>query len=134
MPAVRAENEVEKGRELGDWKKVIEVLDIGKTKMAAGSQPDALMGFLYAEAKLELWLEEHQPSEKHITKAKSALLDIKKSLQLCLKQATDQVSEQIWGFLFQKSRYDFNVFFLAVWNQDGCVRFAGQSLLCIGAV
>ena len=88
VPTVRAENEVEKGRELGDWKKVIEVLDMSKSKM---SQQDALVNFLYAEAKLEQWLEEHQPAEKHITKAKSALLDIKKSLGLCLTQATEQV-------------------------------------------
>ncbi|CAG7716142.1 unnamed protein product [Allacma fusca] len=56
----------------------------------SNTSPDALMNFLYAEAKLEIWLDEHQPAEKHITKAKSALLDIKKSILLCLNQSNDQ--------------------------------------------
>jgi len=85
----RSENEVELRRELGDWKRVLELLEPTKGKGTTNAEP--LMNFLYGEAKLEQWLEEHQPTEKFISKAKSSLIDVKKTILLCLSQTGDQV-------------------------------------------
>lgn len=85
----RTDNEVETKREAGEWKRVLELLEPIKGK--GSSQAEPLMNFLYGEAKLEAWLEDHQPTEKHISKAKSALLDVKKTILLCLSQSGDAV-------------------------------------------
>lgn len=86
----RTDNEVEAKREAGEWKRVLDLLEPIKGK--GSSQAEPLMNFLYGEAKLESWLEDHQPTEKHISKAKSALLDVKKTILLCLSQSGDAVS------------------------------------------
>ncbi|CAL8143136.1 unnamed protein product [Orchesella dallaii] len=83
----RPDNEVEAKREAGEWKRVLDLLEPIKGK--GSSQAEPLMNFLYGESKLESWLEDHQPTEKHISKAKSALLDVKKTILLCLSQSGD---------------------------------------------
>ncbi len=84
------ENEVEKGRDMGEWRRVLDLLEVGRGKQGPASG-DLLVNFLYNEAKLEAWLEDHQPPDKYIAKARSTLIDIKKGLQLCLSHAGDQV-------------------------------------------
>lgn len=85
----RSDNEVEIRRELGDWKRVLELLESTKGKGTTNAEP--LMNFLYGESRLEQWLEEHQPTEKYISKARSTLIDVKKTILLCLSQTGDQV-------------------------------------------
>jgi hypothetical protein len=85
----RSDNEVELRREMGDWKRVLELLDSTKGKGTTNAEP--LMNFLFGEAKLEQWLEDHQPTEKYISKARSFLIDVKKTILLCLSQTGDQV-------------------------------------------
>lgn len=85
----RTDNEVEAKREAGEWKRVLDLLEPIKGKGSQQAEP--LMNFLYGEAKLEAWLEDHQPTDKHISKAKSALLDVKKTILLCLNQSGDAV-------------------------------------------
>ena len=85
------ENEVEKGRDMGEWRRVLDLLEVGRGKQ--GPAPgDLLVNFLYHEAKLEAWLEDHQPPDKFIAKAQATLIDIKKGLLLCLSHAGDQVT------------------------------------------
>ncbi|XP_021951202.1 tetratricopeptide repeat protein 7B isoform X2 [Folsomia candida] len=84
----RSDNEVEIRRELGDWKRVLELLESTKGKGTTNAEP--LMNFLYGESRLEQWLEEHQPTEKYISKARSTLIDVKKTILLCLSQTGDQ--------------------------------------------
>lgn len=85
----RSDSEVEIKRELGDWKRVLELLEPIKGKGTTNAEP--LMNFLYGESRLEQWLEEHQPTEKYISKARASLVDVKKTILLCLNQTGDQV-------------------------------------------
>ena len=93
-----AEGELEKFRQMGEWKKVLEALEAsrtGKTPPAVSS--DVSFNFFTNEAKLELWLEEHQPTEKFIHKARTALSEFKKGLQhYCLTASGESVSESSW--------------------------------------
>lgn len=131
-----AENEVERARDLNDWKKVTELLEAGKAgKQVSSSGPgDILANFLQAEAKLELWLEENQPLEKSILKAKSALLDVKKGLQLVLSNTGDQVDQFVLNYRNSMILTFKIVTIDKVWVKDGCTRPSGQSLLCIGTL
>jgi len=90
------ENEVERARDMGEWRKVLELIEAGRAGKQVNSGPgDILANFLHSEAKLEIWLEDSQPLGKvTITKSKSALIDVKKGLQLVLSHTGDQVSLQ----------------------------------------
>jgi len=78
-------SDVETRRELGDWRRVLDILSPTKGKGTSNAEP--LMNFLFGESQLEIFLEDHQPAEKYISEARSALLDVKKTLLLCLNQA-----------------------------------------------
>lgn len=74
---VRLETDIEKCREEGNWKKVIELSDQLKIKH---STQGPLCNFLLGEGKLELFLEEYPPLESNISKAKAGLIDAKRCL------------------------------------------------------
>ncbi|XP_014284960.1 tetratricopeptide repeat protein 7B isoform X1 [Halyomorpha halys] len=74
---IRLETDIEKCREEGNWKKVIELSDQLKLK---NSLQGPLCNFLLGEGKLEIFLEEYPPLESNISKAKAGLIEAKKSL------------------------------------------------------
>jgi len=79
-------------REIGEWKRVLELLEACRSKGPSSASGDSLINFLLAEAKLECWLEEHQPTEKHLAGAKTALVETKKSILQALTQAGSLVN------------------------------------------
>ncbi|KAG1708461.1 Tetratricopeptide repeat protein 7B [Nymphon striatum] len=73
----RLETEIEKNREESNWKKVAELAD---QLISRSPECESLGNFLKGESKLELYLEEFQPSESNISKAKNGLAESKRLL------------------------------------------------------
>ncbi|XP_008208439.1 tetratricopeptide repeat protein 7B isoform X1 [Nasonia vitripennis] len=75
----RIEAEIDKNREEGNWKKVIELADQLKTLCPSN---ECLANFLGGEARLESFLEQTPPIDVNVAKAKSGLAEAKRYLLL----------------------------------------------------
>ncbi|KAG8035973.1 hypothetical protein G9C98_003100 [Cotesia typhae] len=84
---LRIENEIDKYRGEGNWKKVIELANSLKELYPSN---ECLANFLSGEGKLENFLEETPPIEANITKAKTGLIDAKKDLVLAANEKDKQ--------------------------------------------
>ncbi len=69
------ENEIERAREEGNWKRVIQLAEQLRGRAQEGARPqfETLGSFLIGEAKLEDFLEEYPPKDKNISAAKDGL-------------------------------------------------------------
>ena len=79
------ETEIERSREEGNWKRVIELAEQLRIRQAnSGGGGDrsyeTLAHFLIGEAKLEDFLEEYPPKEKNCARAKEGLADARECL------------------------------------------------------
>ncbi|XP_015122086.1 tetratricopeptide repeat protein 7B [Diachasma alloeum] len=84
---LRIENEIDKYRGEGNWKKVIELADHLRELYPSN---ECLANFLSGEGKLESFLEQTPPIDANISKAKSGLSDAKR----CLLAAANEHDKQ----------------------------------------
>ena len=75
------ENDIEKAREEGQWKRVIELAHQLKDKNDQARQHETLGWFLVGEGKLEEYLEEFPPKEENIKEARVRLKEAKACLE-----------------------------------------------------
>jgi tetratricopeptide (TPR) repeat protein len=72
------ETEIERSREEGNWKRVIELAE--QLKHRPEKTFETLAQFLIGEAKLEDFLEEYPPKEKNTSRAKDGLQEARECL------------------------------------------------------
>ena len=75
------ENDIEKAREEGQWKRVIELAHQLRDKNDQARQHETLGWFLVGEGKLEEYLEEFPPKEENIKEARARLKEAKACLE-----------------------------------------------------
>ena len=75
------ENDIEKAREEGQWKRVIELAHQLKDKNDQARQHETLGWFLVGEGKLEEHLEDFPPKEENIKEARARLKEAKACLE-----------------------------------------------------
>lgn len=80
---IRIQTEIEKNREEGNWKRVIELTETLKSQEPS---LDCLANFLCGEGRLESFLEETPPIEANISKARGGLVETKKYLVLAANE------------------------------------------------
>ncbi|KAF7408227.1 hypothetical protein HZH68_003074 [Vespula germanica] len=84
---LRIESEIDRNREEGNWKKVIELAEHLKAQYPNN---ECLANFLCGEGRLESFLEQTPPIDSNITKAKSGLLEAKRYLLLAANEKDKQ--------------------------------------------
>ncbi|XP_034940307.1 tetratricopeptide repeat protein 7B [Chelonus insularis] len=87
VPTLRIENEIDKYRGEGNWKKVIELAEHLKDLYPSN---ECLANFLSGEGKLESFLEETPPIDANISKAKNGLVEAKRNLILAASEKDKQ--------------------------------------------
>uniref|UniRef100_A0A0C9PYD8 TTC7B_3 protein n=1 Tax=Fopius arisanus TaxID=64838 RepID=A0A0C9PYD8_9HYME len=92
---LRIENEIDKYRGEGNWKKVIELADHLRELYPNN---ECLANFLSGEGKLESFLEQTPPIDANITKAKSGLVEANKYLLAAANERDKQVNISISHF------------------------------------
>ena len=85
------ETDIEKAREEGNWKRVIELARQLKDRTEQGKQHETLGWFLIGEGKLEEYLEEFPPKEENINEARKRLKDAKS----CLEQTIGEEAKRL---------------------------------------
>ena len=85
------ETEIERAREEGNWKRVIELAE--QWRQRPDRQFDTLANFLIGEAKLEDFLEEYPPKEKNANKAKDGLQEAKDYLMKTIGDEAKKLGE-----------------------------------------
>ncbi|KAJ8670137.1 hypothetical protein QAD02_001396 [Eretmocerus hayati] len=83
----RIEAEIDRAREEGNWKRVIELADQLRT-LCPGNE--CLSNFLGGEARLENFLEQTPPVDVNVAKAKSGLAEAKRYLLLAANEKDKQ--------------------------------------------
>ncbi|KAF7989409.1 hypothetical protein HCN44_008083 [Aphidius gifuensis] len=84
---LRIENEIDKNRSDGNWKKVIELADHLKDLYPSN---ECLANFLSGEGRLESFLEQTPPIDANISKAKTGLIEAKQNLLLAANEREKQ--------------------------------------------
>ncbi|RLU17711.1 hypothetical protein DMN91_009948 [Ooceraea biroi] len=84
---LRIESEIDRNREDGNWKKVIELAEHLKVQYPSN---ECLANFLCGEARLESFLEQSPPIDANISKARSGLVETRKYLILAANEKDKQ--------------------------------------------
>ncbi|XP_076163530.1 tetratricopeptide repeat domain 7 isoform X1 [Ptiloglossa arizonensis] len=84
----RIEQEIDKNREEGNWKKVIELAEHLKVQYPSN---ECLANFLCGEGRLESFLEQTPPIDANIGKARNGLVETKRFLLLAANEKDKQV-------------------------------------------
>ncbi|XP_015591073.1 tetratricopeptide repeat protein 7B isoform X2 [Cephus cinctus] len=84
---LRIENEIDKNREEGNWKKVIELAEHLKVQYPSN---ECLANFLCGEARLESFLEQTPPTDANVAKARTGLAETKQYLLLAANEKDKQ--------------------------------------------
>ncbi|XP_066581343.1 tetratricopeptide repeat protein 7B [Prorops nasuta] len=84
---LRVESEIDRNREEGNWKKVIELAEHLKQLYPSN---ECLANFLCGEGRLESFLEQVPPIDANIGKAKSGLVETKRYLLLAANEKDKQ--------------------------------------------
>ncbi|XP_031826819.1 tetratricopeptide repeat domain 7 isoform X2 [Nomia melanderi] len=85
--ALRIESEIDKNREEGNWKKVIELAEHLKVQYPSN---ECLANFLSGEGRLESFLEQTLPIDANIGKARNGLVETRKYLLLAANEKDKQ--------------------------------------------
>ncbi|XP_054001797.1 tetratricopeptide repeat protein 7B [Hylaeus anthracinus] len=83
----RIEQEIDKNREEGNWKKVIELAEHLKVQYPSN---ECLANFLCGEGRLESFLEQNPPVDANIGKAKNGLAETRRYLLLAANEKDKQ--------------------------------------------
>ena len=86
------ETEIERAREEGNWKRVIELAE--QLRQRGEKHFETLGNFLIGEAKLEDFLEEYPPKEKNAKKAKEGLMEAKDYLTKTMGEDAKKMGEK----------------------------------------
>nr|XP_034182983.1 tetratricopeptide repeat protein 7B isoform X2 [Osmia lignaria] len=84
---LRIESEIDKNREEGNWKKVIELAEHLKTQYPSN---ECLANFLCGEGRLESFLEQTPPVDANIGKARNGLAETRRYLLLAANEKDKQ--------------------------------------------
>ncbi|XP_011061179.1 PREDICTED: tetratricopeptide repeat protein 7B isoform X4 [Acromyrmex echinatior] len=84
---LRIESEIDRNREDGNWKKVIQLADHLKVQYPSN---ECLANFLSGEARLESFLEQTPPIDANIVKARNGLTETRKYLLLAANEKDKQ--------------------------------------------
>ncbi|XP_078050609.1 tetratricopeptide repeat domain 7 [Augochlora pura] len=85
--ALRIESEIDKNREEGNWKKVIELAEHLKVQYPSN---ECLANFLSGEGRLESFLEQTLPIDANIGKARNGLVETRRYLLLAANEKDKQ--------------------------------------------
>ncbi|GAB1861018.1 Tetratricopeptide repeat protein 7B [Camponotus japonicus] len=84
---LRIESEIDRNREEGNWKKVIELAEHLKVQYPSN---ECLANFLCGEGRLESFLEQTPPIDANISKARNGLVETRKYLILAANEKDKQ--------------------------------------------
>ncbi|XP_011139524.1 tetratricopeptide repeat protein 7B isoform X1 [Harpegnathos saltator] len=84
---LRIESEIDRNREEGNWKKVIELAEHLKVQYPSN---ECLANFLCGEGRLESFLEQTPPIDANISKARNGLAETRKYLMLAANEKDKQ--------------------------------------------
>ncbi|KAH0945183.1 hypothetical protein HN011_004668 [Eciton burchellii] len=84
---LRIESEIDRNREEGNWKKVIELAEHLKVQYPSN---ECLANFLCGEGRLETFLEQTPPIDANISKARNGLIETRKFLILAANEKDKQ--------------------------------------------
>ena len=101
------ETEIERAREEGHWKRVVELADSWRQRPDQ-RQFDTLANFLIGEAKLEEFLEEYPPKEKNTHKAKEGLQEAKEYLMKTIGDEAKKLGKTLIRRQIKSSNFKFN--------------------------
>eukprot|EP00096_Caligus_rogercresseyi_P009540 TRINITY_DN3245_c0_g1_i2.p1 TRINITY_DN3245_c0_g1~~TRINITY_DN3245_c0_g1_i2.p1 ORF type:complete len:911 (+),score=237.41 TRINITY_DN3245_c0_g1_i2:189-2921(+) len=91
------EIEIEKAREDGNWKRILELAE--QVRLRPDKQFETLAHFLIGEGKLEEFLEENPPKESNVAKAKAGLHEAKHCLNRTIGEEAKKLGVHLDSFI-----------------------------------